>query len=119
MITISEAVLNKKVVGIYHNYKAKILSITLEGGLLVEFSDCVIVFDLGIVGFVITYISDTGTLGMTLELKKINENPDDYNYIIMSRDIKDFQNKNEIVISYKEVSIKNPAKFSSYTEHLR
>lgn len=109
MITILEAVMNKKVVGIHHNYKAKILSISLEDGLLVEFRDCAIVFDLGIVGYVITYISNTGTLGMALELKKINENSDDYNCIIMSRDVKDFQNKNEIVISYKEMFIKNPA----------
>jgi len=103
MMNFQDEILNRRVTGVYHNYKLKQLSIQLDNGSLIAFYDCAIIFDLGIVGHYITYISNSGTLGMAMELRKNNENPDDFNFLILSRDIKDYLNKNEIVISYKKV----------------
>lgn len=108
MINLQDEILNKKVIGIYHNYKLKQLTINLGHDSLITFYDCAIVFDLGIVGHVISYLSNTGTLGIITELKKNNEDPEDFNFLILSRDIKDYLNKNEIVISYKSVQKENP-----------
>ena len=42
---------------------------------------------------------------VTSEIK--DSNPDDYKCVIISRDIKDYENKNELVITYKNVYIKD------------
>ncbi|OWP84390.1 hypothetical protein BWK59_05535 [Flavobacterium davisii] len=100
---ISQKILGKRVTRIYHNYIDKSLLIYFDEDLLVHFYECAIVFDLGIVGHKITYASHSGTLGISFELKKIGQDPDDYKCIIFSRDIKDYENKNEMVISYKNI----------------
>jgi len=102
---LTELLLNKKVNGIYHDYVNRSLHIYLDDKIHIIFYNCAIIFDLGIIGHFITYVSCTGTLGMALELKRIKENPDDYSCILLSRDIKDITNKNEILISYKEFKI--------------
>jgi hypothetical protein len=99
---ILKKILDKRVTRIYHNYIEKSLIIYFNEEMTVEFYECAIVFDLGIVGHTITYATFTGTLGMTFELKRFKQNPDDYNCIILSRDIKDYENKNEMIISFKE-----------------
>lgn len=102
---IIEEILNKRVTRVYHNYNEKSMTIYFEENLIVHFHDCVIVFDLGIIGHIITYVSINGTLGMVSEIKRYKLNPEDYEYILLSRDINDFENKNEIVISYKRVQV--------------
>jgi hypothetical protein len=102
-----EKILSKKVTGVYHNYSLQKLSILFENGLTIEFDGCVIVFDLGIVGHTINYISNNGTLGLIQELKKNHLNPEDYKSTTLSRDIDDFENKNEMIVAYKNVSILN------------
>jgi hypothetical protein len=103
-MNISEKLLGKRVSGIYHNYVAQSLSLSLDDGLIVQFDKCAIVFDLGIIGHVITYVANTGTLGIVLELKRYKEDPESYNFLILSRDINDYEHKNEIVIAYKNVN---------------
>lgn len=104
---LSNQILNKRVVGICHSYVEQSIRINFEDRTSIIFNSCVIAFDLGIVGHVVSFVSFTGTLGMTLELKKMNKDPDEYNYIILSRDIKDIENKNELLISYKSVKIES------------
>jgi hypothetical protein len=108
MMDILKKILDKRVSKIYHNYIEKSLIIYFDEDFIVQFYDCVIVFDLGIIGHTITYASLTGTLGMSFELKRLKHNPDDYNCIILSRDIKDYENKNEMVISFKDLQLKSP-----------
>lgn len=107
MINISERILNKKITGIYNNFFEQTLMISFEDDCILKFSGCAIVFDLGMIGHIISFVSDSGTLGMALELKRIKLDPDEYNYLLISRDIKDYENKNEIVISYKKMEFKN------------
>lgn len=107
-MNICNEIQNRKITGIYHNYLSKQLTISLDNDLSVVFEGCAIVFDLGIVGHTITYVSDTGTLGLVLELKKNKEIPEDYNFMFLSRDIKAYENKNELVIAYKNVFLTKP-----------
>jgi hypothetical protein len=102
---ITQKILGKRVVRICHNYIEKSLVIYFDGDMIVQFYECAIVFDLGVIGHIITYASLTSTLGMTFELKKFKQDPDDYNFIIISRDIKDYENKNEMIISFKECKL--------------
>jgi hypothetical protein len=100
-----EKILNKKVTGVYHEYILNKLHIHFENGFEIEFDVCVIVFDLGIIGHSISHISNTGTLGMAHELKKHHFNLDDFKTTILSRDINDIENKNEMIIAYKSAQI--------------
>ena len=102
-------ILGKRVSGVYYNYLLQILTINFENGYSLEFDGCVVVFDLGIVGHTINYISLTGTLGISSELKKLKLNLDDYNFITLSRDINDYENKNEMIVSYKNIQINPPS----------
>lgn len=97
--------LNKRITGIYHNYIDRSLCIYLDDKTNVTFYNCALVFDLGIIGHIITYVSCYGTLGMSFELKRMKEDSDDYNFLLLSRDIEDIKNKNEILISYKEIKV--------------
>ena len=105
MNDILQKILDKRVTRVYHNYIQKSLTIYFDEDLIVQFFECAFVFDLGIIGHTVTYASNTGALGMALELKKNKQDPDDYNSVILSRDIKDFENKNEIIISFKECKL--------------
>ncbi len=100
-----EKILYKKVTGVYHEYALSKLHIHFENGFEIEFSGCVIVFDLGIIGHSISHISNTGTLGMAHELKKNHFNLDDFKTTILSRDINEIANKNEMIIACKSVQI--------------
>ena len=91
---ICNEVRNRKITGVYHNYKSKQLTISLDNGVSVIFEGCAIVFDLGIIGYEITYVSNTGTLGLTLELKKNKEIPEDYNFLLLSRAIQAYERMN-------------------------
>ena len=102
MTEILQKLLDKRVSRIFHNYIEKSLIIYFDEDLMIQFYECAIVFDLGITGHIITFASLTGTIGMSFELKNLNQNPDDYNCIILSRDIEDYENKNEMIISFKE-----------------
>lgn len=103
-----QKVLGKRVTRIYHNYIEKSLVIYFDDDIMFQFYECALVFDLGITGHIINYVSPTGTLGMSFELKKLKYNPDDYNCLILSRDINDFDNKNEIIISFKDLQCTSP-----------
>jgi hypothetical protein len=104
---VSELLLHKRITVIGHDYKNNSLRMILENHKSIIFYDCALIFDLGIIGHIISFVSFSGTLGMALELKRIGENPDDYNYILLSRDIEDTKNKNEILISYKDLEIES------------
>jgi hypothetical protein len=106
---VSSQILNKRVVGIYHNYIDQSLRLSLDDKTDIFFYGCAIVFDLGIIGHKVSFVSSTGTLGITFELKKMNKNPEDYKYIILSRDIKDIENKNELLVSYHQLEVKSPS----------
>lgn len=105
MIELSKKMLNIRVTGIYNNFQERTLTISFQEDFVVKFNECAISFDLGITGHIVSYVSDRGTLGMTLELKKMKLNPEDYNYFLISRDIEDYDNKNELIISYKNFEI--------------
>lgn len=105
MTEISEKILNKKVVGIYNNFIEQTLELSFEDNCIIKFNQCAIVFDLGIVGHTVSFISFNGTLGIALELKKMKLNPEEYNYLLISRDIEDYENKNELLISYKKLEV--------------
>lgn len=107
MIDFSEKILNNKIVGIYHNYIEQSLKIRFENKTAIIFYECAVVFDLGIIGHIVSYVSQTGTLGMSFEIKKMNQDPSDYHFIILSRDINDIDKKNELVISYKTMQYEN------------
>lgn len=102
---ILNGVLGLKVTGIVHNYYNKTLSIYFEGGSCLHFNGCVIVFDLGIMGHKVGYVAPKGTLGLTLEFEKLKLDPSDYNFCLLSRDIADYKNKNEIVLAFKDVKL--------------
>ena len=69
MIEISEKILNKKVTRIYNDFIERTLTISFQEDFVLKFKQCAISFDLGITGHIVTYVSNSGTLGMTLELK--------------------------------------------------
>lgn len=94
---------NLKIVGIIHNYYENRLTINFENNLNITFEDCVLVFDSGVINHIISFIAFSGTLGMTLELKSMGVNPDEYNFIILSKDITDYENKRELKIVYKNI----------------
>ena len=102
--------LNKRITGIYHNYIDRSLCIYLDDKSNITFCNCALIFDLGIIGHTITYVSCYGTLGIAHELKRMKEDSDDYNCLLLSRDIKDITNKNEILISYKEIKVEQVSK---------
>ncbi|MCV9931833.1 hypothetical protein OIU80_06010 [Flavobacterium sp. LS1R47] len=107
MMNTIEKILDKRVIGTYYNFIEKTLTISFERDFVLKFYDCAIIFDLGIVGHIVTFISSNSTLGITHELKKMDKDPDDYNFLLISRDIKDYHNKNEILIAYKTLEFKN------------
>ncbi|WP_343615939.1 hypothetical protein [Flavobacterium sp.] len=72
MTEIIEKIMNKKIIGIYTNTINQTLEISFEDNFVIKFKECAIVFDLGIVGHTVSFISFNGTLGMTHELKKMN-----------------------------------------------
>lgn len=94
---------NKRIISIIHNYLEKSLKINFEDNESIIFNDCALTIDTGIIGHTISYVANTGTLGMGLELKRMNQDPDDFNFVILSRDIKDMEQKNELLISYKQM----------------
>ncbi|MFN3487552.1 MAG: hypothetical protein ACK4YV_00380 [Emticicia sp.] len=94
---------NKRIISIVHNYSEKSLKINFEDNESIIFNGCVLTIDTGIIGHIISYVSNTGTLGMAFELKRMNQDPDDFNFVILSRDIKDLEQKNELLISYKQM----------------
>jgi len=84
MINISERILNKKVAGIYNNFFEQTLIISFfEDDCILKLGGCVIVFDLGMIGHIISFVSDSCTLGMALELKRMKLDPDEYNYLLL------------------------------------
>ncbi len=107
MDTIISHILNKKITGLFHNYIEMSMSVFFEDTTELKFVECAIVMNSGIVGHEITFASTSGTLGLTLELKKLGRDPNDYLYFIMSRDIKDFNNKNELLICYKRIQLQS------------
>lgn len=100
---ILQSLKGKKITAIYNNYIQQSLKINFEDNESIIFNGCVLTIDTGIIGHIISYVSNTGTLGMALELKRMNQDPDDFNFVILSRDIKDLEQKNELLISYKQM----------------
>ncbi len=100
---ILQSLKGKKITAIYNNYIQQSLKINFEDNESIIFNGCVLTIDTGIIGHIISYVSNTGTLGMAFELKRMNQDPDDFNFVILSRDIKDLEQKNELLISYKQM----------------
>ncbi|AFK03011.1 hypothetical protein Emtol_1869 [Emticicia oligotrophica DSM 17448] len=100
---ILQSLKGEKIIAIYNNYIQQSLKINFEDNESIIFNGCVLTIDTGIIGHIISYVSNTGTLGMALELKRMNQDPDDFNFVILSRDIKDLEQKNELLISYKQM----------------
>ncbi|GEN72148.1 hypothetical protein [Chryseobacterium lathyri] len=96
---------DKKIIGIVHDYYKNRLTINFDNNLNIIFEDCVLAFDSGVIKQIISFISFSGTLGMTLELKSMGLDPEKYNFIIFSKDITDYENKSELKIAYKKVKI--------------
>lgn len=89
---------------ISNDFLNKEITIYFDNDKSITFSDCAFVYDLGIIGVCIGEYSDDAGLGMKLELNKFTENSEDYMFCSLSRDFKDFKNKNEIRISFKQIN---------------
>lgn len=87
------------------DFLKKEVSIHFDNEKSIIFSGCALVYDLGIIGKRIGEYSNDAGLGMKLELNKLTENSEEYFFCSLSRDFKDYKNKNEIRISYRQIKI--------------
>lgn len=86
------------------DFLKKEISIHFDNEKVITFSDCALVYDLGITGMRIGDYSNDAGLGMKLELNKLTKKAEDYFFCSLSHDFKDFKNKNEIRISFKRIN---------------
>ena len=88
---------------VFNDFIKKELIIYFEDEKSITFIDCAFVYDLGIVGIRIGDFSKDAGLGMKLELEKSTVNSEEYLYCTLAKDFKDYNNKNEIRISFKSI----------------
>ncbi len=103
MIKNLNLILERRITGIFQNHIEKTVMLSLDNQTTITFLGCVLVIDSGIIGHDLTYLAETSTLGITLEFKRMKLDADDFKHLLISRDIKDYKNKNEFLVSYKEV----------------
>lgn len=89
-----------RVIGLVHNYSNRSVTVCFDQGKNLLFNDCQLVYDLGIIGNVIKDISSSAGLGMVLELRKLNIEPENYSYCTLSKGFENIVNKQEIRISF-------------------
>jgi hypothetical protein len=93
-------IVGKQITSVQNNCTQCSIKLFFEDSSYIEFNNCVFSNDLGIIGHKINFLSDKPTLGTVLSLKELNLNPDNYKFLLLSRDIDDFKNKNEFIIVY-------------------
>lgn len=59
MINITELLMNRKIKGFYHGYIDRSLRVFFEDGLVIIFFNCALVFDLGMTGHSISFVSES------------------------------------------------------------
>lgn len=100
-----EKIVGLTVKGVMTNFIKKEVLICFENEKSILFSGCALVYDLGIIGCCIGNVSSSAGLGMKQELNKVTKKSEEYFFCSLSRDFKDYKNKNEIRISYRQIKI--------------
>jgi hypothetical protein len=91
--------------GMYYNIELKWVVFFLNNGICIKLMGCAIMYDSGLIGKEISFISISGSLGPAFDMRKMGLNADDYHFLLLNRDIKDQANKHEIQVSYKTAQI--------------
>jgi len=104
--SILKNIIGIKVTGLIHNYSDRTLTLLLGDNRRLIFYECQLIYDLGIIDCIIGDVSKSAGLGIVLELKRLNINPEEYIYCTISKGFDDIENKREIIICFKSCSLK-------------
>jgi len=99
-----DKLIGQKVLGLKYDFLNSNISINFKNDVEILFDDCLIVYDLGIVGAVIKDVSLSAGLGMVLEIKQFSDT-ENYHYCTLSRGFNDLSEKREIRLSFKKVQL--------------
>jgi hypothetical protein len=105
MFQIEEILNGRKLEGI--NYFFPLCKVVFEfsGKLIIRFSDCAVMYDSGLIGRTIFYVSTNGSLGPVLALREMSLDPDDYKVLFLCENVREIHDKHEIQILYKTMEI--------------
>jgi hypothetical protein len=99
-------VVGLNVEGIHNDYIRGILSLLFEGGTMLLFKSCALVYDGGIINHKIIYASEyTGEMGFILDFRSRKQQTEDYFFVLIKVEENKFPKK-QMRISCREIELK-------------
>lgn len=97
--------INKTITGIYAEFESKKLTLFFTDNTKLILQDCLYFSDLGIINNKINFVSEEGTMSFVIICRQLAKDYEDFSYLLLSNDIKNYEEKKEISIVYKSFII--------------